>query len=112
MKNVIGGLLLLTVASSALAGERITEVWNPPEARLTCGTKPHTCPAHHYVSARTGLPKRHQVLAAPSDKVETRDLPVEAGKHEPNFDEIPRQLTPEGNVLRVTGGAIHASVKR
>lgn len=113
MKNVIGGLLLLTAASSALASERIIELWNPPEARLAHGTKPHARPvAHHRVNARTHPLKRHRVLVVPADKLKTPDLPVEAGKREPNFDEIPRQLTPEGYVLRVNGGATNVAVVR
>lgn len=113
MKSVIGGLLLLVVVSTASAGERAIEIWNPPEARLTHTAKtPHRVPAHRRISSHAALRKRRQVVTATVDKVKATDIPVETGKREPSFDDIPRQVTPEGNVLRVNDGSTGVMVTR
>jgi hypothetical protein len=53
----------------------------------------------------------HRVVAAapgPRASVAT----VEHRAHEPRYEDIPRQLTPEGNVLRVDGRHAQVAVER
>jgi len=104
------GLFAMAVASSALAHEHYIEVWNPPEARgATVQRQQH--PAHK-ASKRRRVSfaaeqhrSRHRIaVSAPASPAATA-----SSQARPTFDEIPRQITPEGNVLRVTGG--HAQVR-
>lgn len=112
------GAMLLTVASTGIAGEHYVEIWNPPEARAsmphrTAGARkaaagrhvgPHAVAVHARRSpvAPAAVPK----LAAKADTRE--NVPV----HVPDMTEIPRQITPEGNVLRVDSRGATAEVTR
>jgi hypothetical protein len=112
------GLALLTaaLAPAAFAEGGYTEVWNPPEARATA---PHGVRAAHKlavhrhvvlhtmkVHARRATPSAPKLVAKQSKMQKT--MPAD----EPDTPEIPRQLTPEGNVLRVTGRGASAEVAR
>nr|WP_251031558.1 hypothetical protein [Paraburkholderia strydomiana] len=93
-----------------------SEVWNPPEARATA---PHTASALHKLAVR-----RHVALhakkvyprhtSAPASKLVATQgkVPRTLPKDEPDMSEIPRQVTPEGNVLRVGGHALSAHIVR
>jgi hypothetical protein len=112
------GLVVLTaaLAPTAFGAGTYSEVWNPPEARATA---PHGATALHKLAVR-----RHVALhakkvysrhtSAPASKLVakqgnvTRTLP----RDEPDMSDIPRQVTPEGNVLRVRGHALTAHVVR
>lgn len=111
----VSGVLLLAFASAAAAGEHYVEIWNPPEARL----------AQPPVSGKPGAGKappgaRHASKATPrrvADPV-ARSAP---GKHvadslksatPPRPANIPRIITPEGNVLRVNDGGAPVQVLR
>jgi hypothetical protein len=112
LRFLSAGALLLAVASTAAAGEHYVEVWNPPEARV--GQPAAKC------KPKVG---KTALLPRGAGKVATRRVAdplakAAAGKHaggdnarkatSPRFIDIPRILTPEGNVLQVGTG--HASV--
>ena len=112
------GLALLTVAlaPTAFGAGLYSEVWNPPEARATA---PRRTTALHKPAMR-----RHVALhgkkafsrrkSAPASRLVAKqgNAPRALPKNEPGMSEIPRQVTPEGNVLRVRGQAISAHVVR
>jgi hypothetical protein len=105
---------LLSIASSAYAGERYVEVWNPPEARSAparpaaqkktgrkmSAKKPSqtiakkvTDPAASTTSATGAAGATGATSASASPRVKVRPI-------DPNFD-IPRKIGPDGHVLRV-----------
>lgn len=99
--------MLFAVASTAMAGEHYVEIWNPPEARASM--------PHHAVAGRRLANGRHATVhavtmharrtPAPNAKLAAArtdaDAREKAPAHTPDVSEIPRQITPEGNVLRV-----------
>ncbi|MDR6495228.1 hypothetical protein J2797_005144 [Paraburkholderia terricola] len=105
MKRVGCGLLLLACTTFAFAGDHYIKIWNPPEARqrLFQGAGApkslsrvrrvppleKTRAAHRTPTAATKLAVKQGVAGAGTRRV-TRDA-----------SEIPRLITPEGNVLRV-----------
>ncbi|WP_156992465.1 hypothetical protein [Paraburkholderia oxyphila] len=123
MRFILTGTLLCVLASSALAGEHYTEVWNPPEARVpaartqdahpaTPGKKTH---AHHgtkhklTTAGRLGARK----VAEPAVRASAATVPMLPtvpngaghGSAKPNRDRtpyIPPQIGPDGNVLQVS----------
>jgi hypothetical protein len=109
-------LLLLSFTSSAFATEKYTEVWNPPEARdaslhrSTAGHKParHMRAVQHIVTTRT-----HR-MPAPAPKLAMKEHNARTGATAKAHDlsDIPRQITPEGNVLRVDSRNASAEVTR
>jgi hypothetical protein len=112
LKVWIDGFAVMTVATSALAGNRYVEVWNPPEAHGSGNARPtvSTRTTHHRrrvkLQFNNNLPTLHDAVIAPSSKT----LAANAQRRtKPSFDAIPRQITPEGNVLRVSGA--HAGVE-
>jgi hypothetical protein len=153
-------LSLLAAAPAAQAGERIIEIWNPPEARQPMrspdarqgahligktATPPHhrkvlahrsASAPHQHQTAQQSVPRGsmqgsmqgspqgpHQAAnpaptqaaneaarhaTAPAiDASRLKHNEVPPPKHDiSHFEDIPRIVTPEGNVLRVgTGGA-------
>jgi hypothetical protein len=115
VKQVIGGLLLAVAASSACAGHRYVEVWDPPEARplVRNAKSAHRQLTHRRISAaHAAFPKRQRLVTATAGKIKAPDMAGDNGKHGPSFDSIPRQVTPEGNVLRVHRGQIRVQVER
>jgi hypothetical protein len=147
------GAVLLAIAPAAFAGERVIEVWNPPEARqgahlIGKTTKP---PHHRKVLAHRSTPtlRQHQVTQQASQQAaqqaahsSANHLPSNLGSQGANestghaaapvadagrlkhnevpppkhdisrFDDIPRIVTPEGNVLRVGTDGATAQVAR
>jgi hypothetical protein len=108
------GLLLLVIACPAFAGARYVEVSNPPEAR---GDTPRVqpvrkAPKQRRASMRAGCSHlQHRIVAAaPGPKASVAAVGHRRG--EPRYDDIPRQLTPEGNVLRVGGRRAEVEVER
>jgi hypothetical protein len=109
------GALLFVSASAAMAGEHYVEVWNPPEARASM---PHRAVVAHRLSgSRHIVPHAVKARARPAPaplarfvaKAERRD---NAPVHAPDMSEIPRQITPEGNVLRVGSRGMRGEVTR
>lgn len=106
------GLLLCALTSSAFAAGRYVEVWDPPEARGA---------VHRVTPARNQLTHRHAIAhpvnararqsSKPAVKLTLKQHAVTdpSWVKAPDMTAIPRQITPEGNVLRV--GSRQASVK-
>jgi hypothetical protein len=117
MLRVLGaGAMLFALASTVAASEHYVETWNPPEARLSkpaTQSKPH--PGKPALIAH-GMPK------AAARRVADPLAKTTSGKHasgdasrkrmSPSTTDIPRIITPEGNVLRVSDGGMAISVKR
>jgi hypothetical protein len=109
------GAILLAVTSAASAGERYIEVWNPPEARATA---PHAAPLHKHLSRRHAAHqavkfRARQIAAAVPKLVAKRSRPEGALRApEPDVTDLPRQMTPEGNILRVDSRQASAGVLR
>jgi hypothetical protein len=111
------GALLLVMASTVSAGERYIEIWNPPEARLaqpstgcrqSSGCKP-AAPSRHSPKA---TPRRVADAAAKSP-APRRAVAERARKQaSPQAVELPRIITPEGNVLRVNDSEARVRVVR
>ncbi|WP_341317623.1 hypothetical protein WN982_40900 [Paraburkholderia sp. IMGN_8] len=109
------GAILLAAASTGVAGEHYVEIWNPPEARLV---KPPV----------NGKPKpgKASLLSHSTSKAEPRRVTDSIAKVSPNrrmgdhlkkpmtprATDLPRIMTPEGNVLRVTARGASAEVVR
>jgi hypothetical protein len=115
VKLVGCGLLLLACTSSAFAGEHYIEIWNPPEARggLLQGAGAPKSLTHkrrvpHLVKARA-----HR-MPTTATKLAVKQGVAGAGTRRitPDVSEIPRLITPEGNVLRVDARDSHVEVVR
>jgi hypothetical protein len=109
------GAALFVVASSGMAGEHYVEVWNPPEAR---SSMPHRAVAArrptggaHVAPHTVTLHARHSPATAAKLAART-DNREKVPARTPDMSEIPRQITPEGNVLRVDSRGITAEVTR
>jgi hypothetical protein len=111
----LSGLVAMAVCVPASAGSHYVEVWNPPEARVGA---PHQkaaikAPRHRRVSTTLAQAKMRHHSGTPT--VVTPKMPTgtsNARDSQPSFDDLPRQITPEGNVLRVDGRGARASVQR
>ncbi|MGF6774910.1 hypothetical protein P3T21_000097 [Paraburkholderia sp. GAS334] len=119
MKILGCALLLLGFTSSAFATGVYKEIWNPPEARgiplhRTTSHKQikHTRNMPRLVKART--PRAPMTTPAPTltMKRHTASTGVTAKTPEPDLSDIPRQITPEGNILRVDSRDAAAEVSR
>lgn len=114
IKVWIGGLIAVTVSAPALAGGHYIEVWNPPEARAGA-RHPNVIPAkrvrhRHVRTALTQANARHSDgVPATLPNIVTGPKAHDRG---PSVDDLPRLITPEGNVLRVGGAAVEVRVER
>jgi hypothetical protein len=100
---------LLSLASSASAGQRYVEVWNPPEAR-TAPARPaaQKKPGHKVAAGKSpqSIAKKVTDPAAANANTNTaRATPpasarVKVRPLDPNTD-IPRKIAPDGHVLQV-----------
>lgn len=116
MFRLIGvGAMLLAVASTGVAGEHYVEVWNPAEARQV---KPPVCGKSK--SGKTSL-LSHSTSKAVPRRVTDSISKVSPNRHTgdspqkpktPRAADLPRIITPEGNVLRVTTRGASAKVLR
>ncbi|WP_341315845.1 hypothetical protein WN982_19675 [Paraburkholderia sp. IMGN_8] len=107
---------MMAFAPAAFAAGVYTEVWNPPEARATApqrvkaahklGIHRHVVPHAVKVHVRRAPTSESKLVAKQSNMQKT--VPTD----EPDMSEIPRQLTPEGNVLRVDSRNMSAEVTR
>lgn len=123
-KQLVYGLLAITFAGPALAGGRYVEVWNPPEARGATAVhkKKATLSAHEsakrrHASLYVAAPHVHRepgaaIPARTSVHAPAHATSTPAASAAPTFDDLPRQLTPEGNVLRVKGSHGRIDVER
>ena len=99
-------LLLLGCTSSAFATQEYMEIWNPPEARGASLKHPAT--AHRSVKHSGGV---QHIAKARAHRTPAPKLATKPG-NAPDFTDIPRQITPEGNVLRVDSRNTAAEVTR
>ncbi len=107
-------LLLLGLTSSAFATEAYREIWNPPETRgvplhrATTGHTPvkHTRAMEHLVKMRTH--RTLTTMSVPKLAMKQHNTTAKA----PDVTDIPRQITPEENVLRVDSRDASAEVTR
>lgn len=120
MRFILTGTLLCVLASTALAGEHYTEVWNPPEARMPSAhpsTPDKKAHAHHgtkHKLASTGRLATRKV-AEPGLRASAAAVPMlpnmPAGAPGGSKSErdrapfIPPQIGPDGNVLQVSYAA-------
>ena len=99
-------MFVATLALAASAQARYVEVWNPPEARAhTIPVTPKTV-KHRHVNVPRARRARFpaNAIAAPRAR---------AAKHSGlTYETIPRKLTPEGNVLRVSASHTRAHLER
>ncbi|VVD30848.1 conserved exported protein of unknown function (plasmid) [Paraburkholderia dioscoreae] len=115
MKLVGCGLLFVACASHAFAGERYIEIWNPPEAR---GGLLQGAGVPKSLTHKRRVPHLLKTRAHRTPTTATR-LAVKAGaagagtrRVTPDVSEIPRLITPEGNVLRVDARDSYVEVVR
>jgi hypothetical protein len=104
------------LAPAAFAAGTYTEVWNPPEARATVPRHvkaTHKLAVHrHVVPLKVKLHARRAPTATPNLMARQRHIEEAVPASEPDMSDIPRQITPEGNVLRVTARGATAKVAR
>jgi len=159
LASVLLATSLFAAAPAAFAGERIIEIWNPPEARQPLSRSPEARQGAHLIGKTATPPHHRKVLAhrnapAPHQHQTAQQSPQQAlpqGSHQtasqaPNqaandsahhatapaidasrlkhnevpppkhdishFEDIPRIVTPEGNVLRVGTDGATAQVTR
>jgi hypothetical protein len=99
-------LLLLGFTSSAFATQEYKEIWNPPEARGA--SHKHSATAHRSAKHTDGV---QHIAKARAHRTPVPKLAMKPG-NAPDFSDIPRQITPEGNVLRVDSRNTAAEVTR
>ncbi|WP_322092727.1 hypothetical protein [Paraburkholderia bannensis] len=124
MRFILAGTMLCALASTALAGEHYTEIWNPPEAR-TPGAHPvspssdRKAHAHHTKKKLASVERPDtRKIAEPAMRAPAPTLPMTpngaAGQgaapgvatpgvksKSDGLPEIPPQIGPDGNVLQV-----------
>lgn len=113
-KTISYGLFFLAMGSPAFAGARYVELWNPPEAHgaMPAGRPVHQTPKHRRAGVRIAHNGLHHRVAAAAPGPKASVATVDHRAHEPRYEDIPRQMTPEGNVLRVDGHHAQAEVER
>jgi len=106
LRVLSAGAMLFVLASTAAASGHYVEIWNPPEARV--GQPAAKCKPR---SGKTALLSRNMSKVAPhriADPLAKGALAKHVGGDAPNKAtnprsiDIPRIVTPEGNVLRVS----------
>jgi hypothetical protein len=114
------GLFVISIgmafASASMAGEHYVEFWNPPEVHRNAHKLARRLnrPVNHQTSSAGGtrLPrtaKRRVSAASGSGKRMAFGLQI---KRRRTFDDIPRQVTPEGNILRVSHTSASSASRR
>jgi hypothetical protein len=116
VRFIMTGTLLCVLASTAIAGEHYTEIWNPPEARTpgmhppAPGKKPHSDHGTKHKLASSDRPATRRV-AEPAMRAPASVAPATPGTNGTNgtttpnpgrMPEIPPQIGPDGNVLQVS----------
>lgn len=117
MRFIMSGILLCVLASTAMAGERYVEIWNPPEARTPGVQSPQTGKKAHsrhgskrkIASADHLTPRR---VAEPALRESAPNAPATPGNTGPGRSRTPiiaPQIGPDGNVLQVgySASAVH-----
>lgn len=118
MKRIGLAVLMTALAPATFAAGGYTEVWNPPEARASMPRK--IGPARNAAATRHVVPHTVKVHAharcgpipAPKLVAKQNNLPKAVPANEPDTSDIPRQITPEGNVLRVDSRGMAVEIVR
>lgn len=105
-RKLIRFLLVATLGVSASAQARYVEMWNPPEARASAIPAKAKAVKRRHVSVQHARPSHPPAKVVATPKV--RPSPHQGL----TYDDIPRKLTPEGNVLRVSGAHSRAHLER
>ncbi|HKT97727.1 MAG TPA: hypothetical protein VJS30_14525 [Paraburkholderia sp.] len=127
MRFILTGTMLCVLASTALAGEHYTEVWNPPEARQPAARTQGAHPATPEKKAHARHGTKHKLttagrldarkVAEPALRASAATVPMlpnlpngagHGGGAKSNRDRtpfIPPQIGPDGNVLQVSYAA-------
>jgi hypothetical protein len=100
-------LVVASIASAGVAGEHYVEIWNPPEARML--PSGNSKPKQNKAALALRQPSRPvgtRKVADPVAKTLANRAPhhVDEGPRKlmaPSAADLPRIVTPEGNVLRV-----------
>ncbi len=104
MKLVFLTMVLLLGASSVLAMERYTEVWNPPEAQGAQAAKSKTR-SHATQIATKKKRKASTSVKQVADKASAEASGVapraKSAMPKPSEPVIPRKIEPNGQVMRV-----------
>jgi hypothetical protein len=99
------GSLAIVFASAAGAAEHYVEIWNPPEVHHRVQDfarqwkKPDRSHRRHASRDTNARIAKQRVSAADGSERPVASAP--GAKRRPRFDDIPRKMPPEGNVLRV-----------
>lgn len=105
MKRIGLTVLMAMLTAAVHATGTYTEVWNPPEARAAAPHKvsaAHKLADHRHVASRAvKVHARRMPRSAPKLMAKQNNMQETVPTDEPDVSEIPRQITPEGNVLRV-----------
>ncbi|MFM0170315.1 hypothetical protein PQR33_13370 [Paraburkholderia sediminicola] len=119
MRTVGWALLLLGLSTSSFAASTYREVWYPPEAG---GVPLHRTTAHKSATNKNSMPRilkpriHRASRSAPTSTLAMKRKPAPTGftakPPEPDLSDIPRQITPEGNILRVDSRNAAARVTR
>jgi transcriptional regulator with XRE-family HTH domain len=114
--KAVGLAVLMATFTPAAFAAGYKEVWNPPEARATAPhrvTDAHKLAAHRDVVPHTvKVHARRATPSAPKLVAKQSKMQKTVPAREPDMSEIPRQLTPEGNVLRVDAHDSYVKVAR
>ena len=121
-------VLMATLTPTAFAHGRYIEVWNPPEARVSAPHKTagsHKTAFHRHGGAHAARIHAHRIpatapVAAPASTPKLManqhhaqdNAPAPTPATTPDVTDIPRQITPEGNVLRVSSKGASAEIAR
>lgn len=103
--KLIRGMFVATLALSAGAQASYIEVWNPPEARASAIPATPKVVKRRHVSVSRTRPAPSSAKVVATHKVRT------APHSGLTYDDIPRKVTPEGNVLRVSGALASVRVE-
>lgn len=119
MRFILTGTVLCVLASTALAGEHYTEIWNPPEARtpgVHLASPDKKAHAHHTKKKLASVERPDtRKIAEPAMRAPAPTVPMlpngttgqggASGRVKSKSDGLPEispQIGPDGNVLQVS----------
>jgi hypothetical protein len=103
-------------APAAFAADGYTEIWNPPEARVSAPHRVRTVSKpvtrRHFAPHRAKFATRRPASSAAHLMAKQNAPQKTAPSGEPDMSNLPRLITPEGNVLRVRTDASSIGIVR
>lgn len=116
MKGIGLALLVTTLSSVACAASGYSETWNPPEPRATSPymvNAAHKQATHRHIALHaTRVHVRHARTSSRKLMAQQHLMQQVVPTEKPDMSAIPRQVTPEGNVLRVSSHGLSMKVER